>query len=70
MMGQEMRGCGAFVPLQWSGGWEDADRLFHGNGAEDGWYRSVCTKESEWRMGGNRSFAQRRRSDGWEITNP
>lgn len=34
-----------------NGGWEDADRLFHGNGAEDGWYWSVCTKESEWRMG-------------------
>ena len=52
-----------------NGGWEDADRLSHGNGAEDGWYRSVCMKESEWRMGGIGAFVRRNRSGGWEVTN-
>ena len=44
---------GAFVRRNGSRGWEDAERLYEGMGAEDGRMRSVCTKEWEQRMGGN-----------------
>ena len=63
-----MRGCGAFVPLQWSGGWEDADRLFHGNGAEDGRMRIGCSMATERRMDGIGAFVRRNLSGGWGVT--
>ena len=32
------------------------DRLYEGNGAEDGRFLIVCMKATERRMGGNRAF--------------
>ena len=42
-----MGGDESFVRRKKSGGWEVTDRLYEGSGAEDGWYRSVCTEVSE-----------------------
>ena len=39
--------------------------MYEGNGAKDGRYRSVCTEESEQRMGGNGAFVRRKWSGGW-----
>ena len=36
MLGQKMGGCKAFLRRKRNGGWEDADRLSHSNGTEDG----------------------------------
>ena len=42
------------------GGW------YEGNGAGDGRERSICTKETERRMGGIGAFVRRKWGEGWE----
>ena len=42
-----MGGIRSFLRRKRSGGCEVSDRLYGAFGAEDGWYRIVCTKETE-----------------------
>ena len=45
-----------------------ANSLYEGVGAEDGREGTVCTKEAEWRMGGNGAFVRREQSGLWVMT--
>ena len=39
--------------------------MYEGNGVADGRERSICTKETERRMGGNGAFVRRKKSGEW-----
>ena len=47
LLGQKMGECRSFLRGKWSKGLEESDRLYEGNGAEDGWERIVCTVQLE-----------------------
>ena len=44
------------------------NRVLHGDRTEDGRFLIVCTKETEWGMGGDGAFVRRNRSGEWEGT--
>ena len=44
------------------------NRVLHGDRTEDGRFLIVCTKETEWGMGGDGAFVRRNRSGGWEVS--
>ena len=65
------KGLGADRPLvrrSWSREWVVTNRVLHGDRTEDGRFLIVCTKETEWGMGGIGAFVRRNRSRGWEVT--